>query len=566
MIELENKTLRCLLNRSVDLFQNEPSITFVGEIPITYLELGQRVKKVSEELKKNGISKGDRVAILGENSPNWGIAYLAITTMGAIAVPILPNFHESEVHHIIRSSGAKVIFISKKLAQKVEEPGLGDLKTIIYLNKFEIQPNFYKTDFVHEIITRGSIDLTRLRDAAKQFFSPSEEVVKEDDLAVIIYTSGTTGHSKGVMLTHKNLVSNLLSISQLISIGPGDRMLSILPLSHTIEGTIGFLVPLATGCAVHYLPQMPTASNLLPALEKVKPTIIISVPLIIEKIYKKKILGQINSKKITRAIYKTSFGRKKLNAIAGKKLYKTFGGKLRYVVIGGAPLGSDTERFLIEGNFPYGCGYGLTETAPLLTGTINNVRFQSVGPVISDVEIKIVNPEEESGIGEIYARGPNVMKGYYKDPEKTAEVFSPDGWFITGDRGYVDKDGYLFIKGRSKNLILGPSGENIYPEEIEQKLNESEYVLESMVFSKDNRIVARVYLDYDILDKEFKTEKLTETQTHHRILNLLEEIKKEVNANVSDFSRIHHITEQHEPFEKTPTHKIKRYLYTDAEV
>ena len=216
MIKFEQNTIRCMFNRSVKLFANEPSLSFVNEQPLSYLELGQRIRQISEELKNNGISKGDRVAILGENSPNWGIAYLAITTMGAISVPILPNFHESEVHHIIRSSGAKVLFVSKKLAQRADEPDLGDLKTIIYLDEFEVKTPSYKTDFVSEIIKRSPIDLNKLRDAAKQLFSPSGEIVNEDDLAVIIYTSGTTGHSKGVTLTHKNLVTNLISISEVI--------------------------------------------------------------------------------------------------------------------------------------------------------------------------------------------------------------------------------------------------------------------------------------------------------------------------------------------------------------
>ncbi len=565
MIQFEQKTLRCMFNRSVELFGNEPSLCFVDEQPLSYLELGQQVKQVSEELKKNGIVKGDRVAILGENSPHWGIAYLAITTMGAIAVPILPNFHESEVHHIIRGSGAKVLFVSKKLAQKADEPNLGDLKTIIYLDEFEVKSASYKTDLISEIIRRSPIDLNKLRETARQLFSPSEDVVNEDDLAVIIYTSGTTGHSKGVMLTHKNLVSNLISVSEVIHFESSDRFLSILPLSHTIESTLGFLTPVAFGSSIYYLKQAPTASILLPALKKVKPTVMLSVPLVLEKIYKARILAEINSKKITRALYKTTFGRKNLNKIAGKKLYKIFGGKLKRIFIGGAPFSPDAEKFFIEGKFPYSCGYGLTETSPLLTGTVTDVRFQSVGPVIMDVEIKIVDPEPESGIGEIYAQGPNVMKGYYNDPERTAEVLTADGWFITGDRGYVDEDGYVFIKGRSKNMLLGPSGENIYPEEIEAKLNESEYVLESLVFEKDRRVTARVHLDYETLDKEFKAEKLTETQIHQRIEELISNIKKDVNANVSDFSRIHDIIEQQEPFEKTPTQKIKRYLYAEQE-
>lgn len=566
MVQFEQNTLLHMFNRSSNLYAKHASISFVDEGPISYLEIGQQVKQLSLELKKNGISKGDRVAILGENSPNWGIAYLAITTMGAVAVPILPNFHESEVHHIIRNSGSKVVFVSKKLANKVEAPNLGELHTIFYLDEFKVKTQAYKTDFVSEIIRRGSIDFSKIKDAAKHLLIPSENVVKEDDLAVIIYTSGTTGHSKGVMLTHKNLISNLKSISKVITFSTADRFLSILPMSHTMECTCGFLTPLAFGSSIHYLKQAPTAAILLPALAKIKPTVMVSVPLILDKIYKKQVLAKINSKKITRILYRTNFGRKKLNQIAGKKLYQTFGGNLRRVFIGGAPIGAEVERFLIEGNFPYSCGYGLTETSPLLTGTAVNVKFQTVGPVIENVEIKIVDPDSETGIGEIYAKGPNIMKGYYNDPERTAEVLSADGWFKTGDRGYFDEDGYLLIKGRSKNMLLGPSGENIYPEEIEQKINESEYVLESLVYQKNQRIFARVHLDYDVLDLEFKAEKLTETQSRQRVNLVLENIKKETNSKVSDFSRIFQIVEQSEPFEKTPTQKIKRYLYIESEI
>ncbi len=563
MRELRKRTLNAMLNRSVELFADQPSISFVGEKPITYLELGQQVKSLSEELKNIGINKGDRVAILGENSPNWGIAYLAITTMGAIAVPILPNFHKSEVHHIIRGSGTKALFCSKKLAHKVEEENLGNLKTIIFLDKLEIQELSYKTHFIGEILKKGAKDFGKLKDAVSNIVAHLHQDIEEDDLAVTIYTSGTTGHSKGVMLTHKNIMSNILSLGQLISILPEDRFISILPLSHAYEGTIGFLLPIKNGSSIYYLTEVPTASNLLPALQKIKPTYMASVPLIIEKIYKKRVLVEINKKKITKQLYQTKFGRKQLNKLAGKKLYKTFGGELKLVVFGGAPLGPEVEKFLIEAKFPYACGYGLTETSPLVTGSIDKVKFQSPGRPIPEVEVKIVDPDPETGIGEIYARGPNIMKGYYNDPERTNEVLDDDGWFKTGDRGYLDDENYLFIKGRSKNLILGPSGENIYPEEIEQRLNESDCVLESLVYQKNQRIIARVHLDYETLDRQFKADKLTETKIRQRTSNLLDKIKSEVNKKVSAFSRIHEIIEQQEPFEKTPTQKIKRYLYTE---
>ena len=565
MIQLEKMTLSCMFNRTLSLFKDEPSLGFVGDEPFSYEELGMQVNQLSAEMEKLGIKKGDRVAILGENSPHWGIAYLAITIMGAVVVPILPSFHASDIQHIIRSSGTKLLFCTKKLSQKVEEPNIGNLNTIIYLDEFEVKPQTYRTDFFSQIIKRGAEDLDKIKKAALSLLDRGKEEIEEEDLAAIIYTSGTTGHSKGVMLTHKNIVTNIVSVSLLIELKPEDRLLSILPLSHAYEGTIGFLTPVAHGCSIYYLRDLPSAANLLPALQKVKPTYMASVPLIMEKIYKKRILAEINKRKVTRSLYRTPFGRKKLNRLAGKKLYQSFGGKLKLIVFGGAPLAPEVERFMIEANFPYACGYGLTETSPLLTAVVKNVRFQSPGKPVPGVEVKIVDPDPKTGIGEIYARGPNIMKGYYNDPERTAEVLLPDGWFKTGDRGYIDKDGYLFIKGRSKNLIIGPSGENIYPEEIESRINESEFVLESLVYEKNRRIIARVYLDYEMLDRQFRAEKLSETQIHQRIQQLLEKIRQRVNSKVADFSRIHEIIEQQEPFEKTPTQKIKRYLYTEGE-
>jgi len=565
MTQLEQLTLACLLKQSVDRFAEHPALSFIDEKPITYQEMSEKIKQLIGLLREFRIEKGDGVAILGENSPNWGIAYLAVTSMGAIVVPILPNFHASEIHHILRGSGSKALFCSEKLAQKVDETSIDRLNTVISLDDFSVREVNQQFAFVKDLIKKGLEDISRLGKAARQIIQPCDTDVAEDDLAAIIYTSGTTGHSKGVMLTHKNIVSNVLTIGKLVELGPGDRLISLLPLSHTMECTVGFLTQIAHGCMIYYLRQVPTARNLLPALEKVRPTIMVSVPLIMEKIYKNQILRQINSKLLTRLLYRTGFGRKLLNKVAGKKLYRTFGGKLRHIVFGGAPLGAEVEKFLREAHFPYACGYGLTETSPLLTGTLENVKFQSAGPAIPGVEIKIVDPDSETGIGEIYGKGPNVMKGYFNDPERTTEVLSPDGWFKTGDRGYLDEEGYLFIKGRSKNMLLGPSGENIYPEEIEQHLNESEFVLESLVYQKERRIIARVHLDYDLLDRQFRAEKLTESEIRKRIEKLLLEIKKEVNGKVSDFSKVHEIFEQTEPFEKTPTLKIKRYLYTEGE-
>ena len=340
-------------------------------------------------------------------------------------------------------------------------------------------------------------------------------------------------------------------------------MLSQLPLAHTMECTLGLITPIMVGASVYYLEKPPTAAILLPALKKVKPTIMVSVPLIIEKIYKMKILPEINKKSITRNMYRFSMLRKKINKVAGKKLLDTFGGELRMFCIGGAALASDVEKFLIEAKFPYAVGYGLTETSPLVTGTDNfNVRMGASGTVLYGMEVKIVDPDPITNEGEVYIKGPNVMKGYYKDPDKTADVLSKDGWFKSGDLGLIDKDGYLFLKGRSKNVIIGSNGKNIYPEEIESVINENPYVLESLVFESEKKLIARVHLNYEELDREFNLQNVKELEARKKIDDLLNEILITVNKRVSTFSKLNKIIEQPEQFEKTPTKKIKRYLYS----
>jgi long-chain acyl-CoA synthetase len=375
-----------------------------------------------------------------------------------------------------------------------------------------------------------------------------------------MYTSGTTGHSKGVMLTHSNIVSDAFALLQIVPVEKDDRFLSVLPLSHTYECTLGLVTPLMVGACVYYMQKPPTAAVLLPALEKVRPTVMLSVPLIIEKIYKAKIYQELTRTPLLRRLYGVPLVRKALHRIAGRKLLRTFGGKLRIFAIGGAPLAADVELFLREARFPYAIGYGLTETAPLIAGTHpSNTRYRSTGPALPGTQIRIADPQKETGEGEIQVKGPTVMRGYYKDAERTREVFTDDGWLKTGDLGAMTSDGYIFIKGRSKNMILGPSGKNIYPEELESIINEFDTVRESVVYEQQNRLVALVHLDYEKLQKALHT--LGETDFRARINGMLSDLQQEINERVPLYSRIHKIIEQAEPFQKTPTQKIKRHLY-----
>ena len=557
-------TLQSIIEESCRNHSSHIALSYTDEEPIQYSDLKRQIDHLSGFLKNQGVTHGDRVAILGENSPQWGIAYFAITTMGSIAVPILPDFNTYEIHHILGHSGSKIIFISERYYHKIEDLDFTEFNSVILLNDFSIINPATSKATLQQLISEGSKELRKIKNLVLSLagFIPKE--IKEDDIASIIYTSGTTGHSKGVMLTHKNIVWNALASSKIPDFTSDDRMLSILPLAHVYECTLGLVIPIMCGSSVYYIKKPPTAAVLLPALEMVKPTAMLTVPLIIEKMYKTRILPEIKKRFLIRLVYKFPMIRKRIHKIAGYKLMESFGGAIKFFGIGGSALAPEVERFLREAEFPYAIGYGLTETSPLIAGAnAEKTRYRSTGPLVPGLEVRIENEDSNTGIGEIVVRGPSIMKGYYRDPGLTAKVLSGDGWFRTGDLGSFDKDGYLYIQGRLKNVILGPSGENIYPEVIESVINRLDIALESLVFQDEGQLIARVHLDYEKLDVEFSDLDLTESQARERIEQLCEDIKKQVNDQVSSFSRISRVIEQTEPFEKTPTQKIKRYLYAN---
>lgn len=563
-MDLKKLTLHAVLERAAEKYPNNFSVGYFNYPKLTFREFKNKVDTIKSFLRNEGIISGDKVAILSENQPNWAIAFFAITTIGAIAVPIMTEFHSTEVHHIIRHSESKAIFISAKYFNKIEDLTNYNLKTRVLLDDFSIIPPETKNDLLKQVVEGSKKEFAKIKEAALKLIGVIPDEVNEDSIAEILYTSGTTGHSKGVVLTHKNVVFDAIATLSFVDVGPTDRMLSILPLFHTIESTLGLITPFIAGASVTYLEKPPTAAVLMPALEKVKPTVILAVPLVIEKIYRLRILPEFNKKIILKGLYKIPAVRKRLNKIAGKKLLKTFGGELRMLCIGGAPLAADVEKFLQEAEFPYAIGYGLTETSPLATGTTPEfVRFRSAGKAIPGVQLKIKNPDPKNGEGEILIKGDNVMKGYYKDPDKTKEVFEEDGWFKTGDLGVIDSDGYIFIKGRLKNVIIGSNGKNIYPEEIESIINEQPFVLESLVVERGNDLIAKVYLNNDDIDSQFNIQKENEAHARSVINKILSDLQTKINLRVNTFSRINKIIEQREPFEKTPTQKIKRYLYTE---
>ena len=543
-----------MFNETLRKFGKHHAYAFVGEEPKTYETINKEIQALIAFQEKIGICPGDKVAILSLNMPNWAVAYFSITFMGAVVVPILPDFSGTEVANVLEHSGARAIFISNSLLSRIEGFKSDDLKTAILIENFSL---------IFSENSSAKYDLAAL--PAKIYN------IEEEDLASIIYTSGTTGRSKGVMLTHKNISYNALKGRAIQFIDENDRFLSVLPLSHTYENTLGLILPMLCGSCVYYLRKPPTPSVLIPALAEIKPTMMLTVPLIIEKIYFNKILPTFRDNLFLNILYKIPFLRKKLNAAAGHKLIKTFGGELKFYGIGGAKLNRVVERFLREANFPYAVGYGLTETAPLLAGSNPQKSvYESTGPAIEGIELIIHNPAKKTGEGEIWAKGPNVMKGYYKEPDMTNEVLTPDGWFKTGDLGTLDPNNNLFIKGRLKNMIVGASGENIYPEEIESIINNFRFVVDSLVVQQKGKLVALVQINMEELEKKYQILKQDMTrqkqdmtrQVEEKVEEVLTELQEYVNSQVNKFSQIQKVVQQPVPFQKTATLKIKRFLYT----
>ncbi len=542
-IEPKPLTLKSILDYSVKNFAKMPSVSFVDGTPITYIELGKKIEEIAINLFSLGLTKGDKVALFSHNMPNWVIAYFSVVSKGMIIVPVLPDFTREEVENVLLHSEAKVLFVSERLISRVEGLELPSLEATILVDDFSQVSGNKKMNSEATV---------------------PKITVKEDDTAAIIYTSGTTGRSKGVVLSHKNIAFVAMQSYTFQPISHTDVFLSLLPLSHTYENTIGMIYPIIYGATIYYLEKPPTPAALLPAMKKIRPSMMLSVPLVMEKIYKTQIQSKFTGNGLKRMIYKTPFFRILIHRIAGKKLYQTFGGRLKFFGIGGAKLDSRVERFLKEARFPYAIGYGLTETAPLLAGAgVHHTKLQSTGFAVHGVELKIHNPGKK-GVGEIWAKGPNVMKGYYKNPDATSEVLTEDGWFRTGDYGRFDKHKRLYIKGRIKNTIVGASGENIYPEDIESVINNHQIVVESLVIEEDGYLVAKVLVEIEELEKAIDHLKLVIEDKKEKHIIWAKHFTKELNEKLNKVSQIKRVDIMEEPFEKTASQKIKRFLYTKS--
>ncbi len=552
-------TLNYILDKSVEQFSDLPAIGMAAEEALTYQEFYDRIIALAHHLTREGVKKGDRVAILSENSPNWGIAYFAIVRLGAIAVPILPDLPEADCHHILNEMEVPVLFISQRQLEKVYELNQKELRQIITLDDSEATQDVIEVTPFSKYLEEAQAAQEADESSEEQSFAE----VEEDDLASILYTSGTSGYSKAVMLTHKNLTANAYGAAQMIDVDQGNVFLSILPMSHTYEFTLGFITPLLKGCKIAYAGKTPTPAILQRLCKHEQPKVMFCVPLIMEKIYKKRVLPQIDKSFLLSFLCRFSFGRKFVYKKIGAKLIAFFGGKLELMGIGGAALNPDVEKFLHEAEFPYLIGYGLTESAPILAGGPvgdPTIAVGSTGKPFPGVKIKIVDPDPDTGVGEIYGCGPNIMKGYYDDPDATTDAITEDGWLVTGDLGSMDEAGNLHIRGRSKNVIVMANGENVYPEPIEHKINVCPWVVESLVVENNGKLDAWVYPDYEFIDEKTKGQSRVERREY--IDNLCATMRKEVNVQVSAASRLARIVERREPFIKTATHKIKRYLYS----
>ena len=508
-----------------------------GGCSYTFGQFRDKCLQLSGILSTFGINADDKVAILSENMPNWALAFFSITASGRIAVPMLPELSPNEVENILTHSDAKAIFVSRKQLPKI------GLETL---------------DKLHLVIDISTLDLIKAEDD-RYTCDGRGKVPEPMDIAAIIYTSGTTGNAKGVMLSHRNFCQNIITAWHAHKVHHRkDVFLSILPLAHTYEMSIGMLYPFSTGCPVYYIQKPPTPTILADALLRIRPTTILSVPLIIEKVIRGKIFPTIQASKYLRYL-KKHFPRV-LYFLVGKKVKQQFGGRVRFFGVGGSKLDREVEEFLRHIKFPYAIGYGLTETAPLICDAgPKRTHLGSTGTSSFEVNVRLADVNPETGQGELQVKGPNVMLGYYKDYARTRAVMTEDGWMRTGDIATVDKKGRYSILGRSGNVIIGASGENIYPEEIESVINKISDVNESLVISRSGQLVALVQFNDGAIDWNLEGQE--------KFLEAIEKRKKEVmefvNSKVSQFLKIRDVEVMKEPFNKTATHKIRRFLYQD---
>ena len=547
-------SFNALIQKSIiDNWDRDALTDFKGQT-LQFHDVARKIEKLHILFENSGIQKGDKIALCGRNSSQWAVAFLATLTYGAIAVPILHEFNAEQVHNIVNHSEARLLFVGDHVATIIDPQAMPTLEGII--NNPDYSLMISRTDKL--TYAREHLNELYGKKFPKYFRKEHVSYYTEqnpDELAVINYTSGTTGFSKGVMIPYRALWSNYdFAMSVLGSIiKAGDKVISMLPMAHMYGMAFEFIFEFLHGCHVYYLNRVPSPAIIAQALQEVKPRIVIAVPLIIEKIIRKKVFPKIQNNRM-RLLLQMPVISKKVREMICQEVLKAFGGNIYEVIIGGAALNQEVEHFLKRIEFPYTVGYGATECAPIICyRDFHTFAPGSCGQAALHQQVKIVSPDPQRIPGEILTKGPNVMLGYYKNPEATEETIDRDGWYHTGDLGTMDADGNVYINGRSKNMLLGPNGQNIYPEEIEDKLNSMTMVVESIVVQRDNKLVALVHPDMD----EAKNMGFSEED----LKNIMEQNRNGLNELIPAYEKISEIEIHEEEFEKTPKKSIKRYLY-----
>lgn len=538
-----------MVQNAIENYTDSTAFTDYDGESFTYREVGKTIFKLHETFRELGIKKGDKIALIGRNMSDWSSVYLSIITYGAAVVPILPDFRSNDIHRIVNHSESVLLFSTTWMFDKIDESKTPHLKGIISINDFK--PLVDEKERVSKALAKADKVVGAAPFDVKRIKYPK---IGAEEVMVLSYTSGTSGFSKGVLLPHRSIWSNVQYATDKFEMHVGDRIVSFLPLAHAYGCLFDFLWPFTIGCHITFLTRTPTPQIITEAFREVKPHLILSVPLILEKIFKSRIQPLLE-KPTLKVFAKLPLANKLLFTKIKNTLVETFGGEFRAMVLGGAALNKEVESFLKKINFPLTVGYGMTECGPLISYEHwDETKTFSAGRIVDRMEVRIDSPDPQNIVGEIQVKGDNLHLGYFKNATETKESFTEDGWLHTGDLGVVDSDGFIFIRGRSKNMILGPSGQNIYPEEIEAVISRKEIVAECLVREKDGKIEALIYPDYEVCD-ECK-------MGSDEIEKILLELRKEVNEELPPFMQVSRMVLFAEEFEKTPKRSIKRFKYS----
>lgn len=545
---MENQTLAKLYTNSFRKNWDQLAFSDFDGGDYKYKDVAKTIKSLHLFYQLAGLQRGDKIAVLGRNSANWGAVFLSAVSAGLVIVPILPDFNEKDTNHILNHSESKLLICAKSMLDKVDMNKSEKLQAVIKLEDFGFHTG--KIEYLEFKLADG---FQYYKDNTLDKNAFEFEEWQPDDMCVISYTSGTSGFTKGVMIPERSLVSNIIYAREHMPLETGDKIVSFLPMAHVYGLLFEFLFPVTLGCHITFLSKMPTPAIITKAFGQVHPNLILSVPLIIEKIYKKRIQPAIEKPMVKFMLKVPGLSSIILNKVK-KTLVETFGGKFFEIVIGGAPLSADVEKFFKRIKFPITIGYGMTECGPLISYEAwDKTMTSSAGKLVDRMEVRIDSEDPYNVVGEIQVRGENVMLGYYKNEADTKAAFTDDGWLKTGDLGVIDKNNFIYIRGRSKNMLLGPSGQNIYPEEIEAKMCNQNYVAECVVTERDGKLVAMVYPDFEAMT--------TDQVTKEDLPKLMDANRQAVNAELPKYEQVARVELVDEEFEKTPKKNIKRYKY-----